>query len=220
MARRDKAVFQQRNKHERIGDCAAPLSAATYNTAMRIAWRKVLPIVQLAAYVLLVWSGCWYRPTWQQWFAAKPSQSSGSVPFYPTWIDGIEPIPEQLAAGLNFPAVAVAALSLVAFDGYLRTGASRDFAMHVLTAIYTPMLWFLIGRRLDGRTRTKIITVSRLRKLLAIIAFAGLLFAASLMLWVLVEGQRYTVTALSFAWILAGIIVIWRRLRQRIPAQP
>ena len=88
--------------------------------------------------------------------------------------------------------------------------------MHVLTAIYTPMLWFLIGRRLDGRTRTKIITVSRLRKLLAIIAFAGLLFAGSLMLWVLVEGQRYTVTALSVAWILAGIIVIWRRLRQPI----
>ena len=72
---------------------------------------------------------------------------------------------------------------------------------------------------MGGRGR-KSSTVSRLRKLLAIIAFAGLLFAASLMLWVLVEGQRYTVTALSFAWILAGIIVIWRRLRQRIPAQP
>lgn len=183
---------------------------------MRIAWRKALPLAQLAAYVLLVWSGCWYRPTWEQWFKARPSQSSEPVPFYPTWIDGIEPIPEQLAAGLNFPAVAGAALSLVPFDEYLRTGASRDFAMHVLTAIYTPLLWILIGKRIDGPGRTKTTTLSRRRKVLAGIALAGLLLAASLMLWVFVEGQRYTVAALSLAWILGGIILIWRRLRQPI----
>lgn len=183
---------------------------------MRIAWRKVLPLAQLAAYMLLVWFGCWYRPTWQRWFVERPSQSSGSAPFYPTWIDGIEPIPEQLAAGLNFPAVAVAAFSLVPFDEYLRTGASRDFAMHVLTAIYTPLLWFLIGKRVDGRASTKTMTLSRRRKTVAVIALAVLLLAASLMLWFFVEGQRYTVTALSLAWILGGIIMIWRRLRQPI----
>jgi hypothetical protein len=141
---------------EFIGNCAA-----TYNRAMRLGWRKVLPLAQLAAYLLLVWSGCWYRPTWERWFQARSSESSQSSGFYPTWIDGVEPVQEQLAAGLNFPAVAVAALSLVPFDDYLRTGVARDFAMHVLTAIYTPLLWFLIGKRLDGQGRTKAASLSR-----------------------------------------------------------
>jgi hypothetical protein len=57
-------------------------------------------------------------------------------------------------AGLNFPAVAVAALSLVPFEDYLRTGASRDLTTHVLTAMYIPVL-FLIGKQLDGRGRMK-----------------------------------------------------------------
>lgn len=183
---------------------------------MRIAWRKVLPLAQLAVYVLLVWFGCWYRPTWEQWFKATPSQSSEPVPFYPDWIDGIEPIPEQAAEGLSFPAGAAASLSLVPFDENLRTGASRDFAMHVLTAIYTPLLWFLIGKRIDGRAGTKTTTLSRSRKALALIALAVLLLVAGLMLWFLVDGQRYTVAALSLAWILGGIVVIWRRLRQPI----
>ena len=180
---------------------------------MRVAWRKVLPLAQLAAYLLLVWTGCWYRPTWERWFQARPSHSSESAGFYPTWIDGIEPVPEQLAAGLNLPAVAVAALSLVPFDGYLRTGASRDFAMHVLTAIYTPVLWFLIGRRIDGRRTTKAVSLSRRRRGVAVVALAGLLLAASLTLWFLAVGQRYTVGSLSLAWILTGIVAIWLRLR-------
>src|SRR5690242_1806739 len=82
---------------------------------MLIPWRKVLPLAQLAAYMLLVWYGCWYRPTWERWFQAKPPQPSESVGFYPTWIDGIEPVPEQLAVGLNLPAVAFAAVSLIPF---------------------------------------------------------------------------------------------------------
>jgi hypothetical protein len=88
-----------------------------------------------------------------------------------------------LAAGLNFPAVAVAALSLLPFDAYLRDGASRDFVMHVLTAIYTPVLWFLIGKRLDGRARTNSTSLSGRRKVLAVAALVGLLLAASMMLW-------------------------------------
>jgi hypothetical protein len=47
------------------------------------------------------------------------------------------------------------------------------------------------------------------RKVLAVVAFAGLLLAASLMLWFFAEGQRYTVAGLSLAWILSGIIAIW-----------
>ena len=179
----------------------------------RMAWRKVLPAAQLAAYLLLVWYGCWYRPTWQHWFRAGSSRSLGSAGFYPTWIDGIEPVPEQLAAGLNFPAVAVAALSLAPFDDYLRTGASKDLAIHVVSAIFIPLLWFLIGKRLDGRGR-KNAAALKSRKALAVVALAALLFAASVILWFFAEGQRYMAGALSLAWIFTGIIATWRRLRR------
>jgi hypothetical protein len=178
-----------------------------------MAWRKVLPVAQLAAYLLLVWYGCWYRPTWQHWFRAGSSRSLESAGFYPTWIDGIEPVPEQLAAGLNFPAVSVAALSLAPFDNYLRTGASKDLAIHVVSAILIPLLWFLIGKRLDGRGR-KNAAALKSRKALAVVALAALLFAASAILWFFAEGQRYTAGALSLAWIFTGIIATWRRLRQ------
>jgi hypothetical protein len=87
-----------------------------------------------------------------------------------------------LAAGVNLPAVALAALSLAPFDDRLRTGASRDLAMHVATAIYIPLLWFLIGKRLDRRRTIRAAPLSKRRKGLALVALAGLILAASLML--------------------------------------
>jgi hypothetical protein len=78
--------------------------------------------------------------------------------------------------------------------------------MHVLTAIYIPLLWFLIGKRLD-RGRMHAASLSKGRKALAVVALAGLLLAARLMLWFFAQGQRYTMAALSLAWILSGIVV-------------
>jgi peptidoglycan/LPS O-acetylase OafA/YrhL len=86
--------------------------------------------------------------------------------------------------------------------------------MHVLTTIYIPLLWFLIGKRLDRRGRMQPASFSKRRKALAVVALAGLFLAAILMLWFFAEGQRYTVAALSFAWIVSGIVAIWLRLRQ------
>jgi len=86
--------------------------------------------------------------------------------------------------------------------------------MHVLTATYTPVLWFLVGKRLDVRARTKGTSRSMRSKVLAVAALAVLFIVGSMMLWFLVEGQRHTVDALTLAWILGGIVAIWLRLRQ------
>ena len=175
--------------------------------------KVLLPVVQLATYLALVWYGCWYRPTWQHWFENWASPASEPTGFYPTWIDGIESLPEQIAAGLNFPAVAAAALSVVPFENRLPTGASRELAMHILTSLYVPFLWYLIGRRIDKRAEMRAGPLSKGIKTLAVAAIAGLLLAGSLMLWSFAEGQRYTMSSLSLLWIVSGLVVIGTRLR-------
>lgn len=170
----------------------------------------MLPLLQLAGYIALVWYGCWYRPTWQHWM----SPSSDPTGFYPNWIDGIEPFAEQLAAGINFPAVVVAALSLLPFDNRLHTGASSELALHVVTAIYVPLLWFLIGKRLDERPGTGAAPLSKSMKAFTITATVALLVAGSWMVWSFGEGQRYTLYGLSFLWIIGGIIALGSRLRR------
>jgi hypothetical protein len=185
-----------------------------YNTRMGWSWRKSLPPLQFTAYILLVWYGCWYRPTWQEWFKNWVSPSSQSTDFYPGWIDGIDPLPEQLAAGLNFPAVVAASLSLAPFRAGFRMGASEDLAMHVVTAIYVPLLWFVIGWWIDARELRKPVPLSSRRKAVAVVALAGLSLATWVMLWAFPEGPRYPMAVLSLAWVLSGIVAICLHLRR------
>jgi hypothetical protein len=170
----------------------------------------MLPLLQLAAYIPLVWYGCWYRPTWQHWM----SPSSDTAGFYPNWIDGIEPFPEQLAAGINSPAMVLAAWSVMPFDHWLASGASIEFAIHVVTALYIPLLWYLIGKRLDERGKRKSPPLSRGRNAVAVVTLVGLLSIAILLVWSFLEGQRYTMVSLSFAWIGCGILAVWFQLRR------
>lgn len=181
----------------------------------RISWRKTLPIAQFAAYILLIWYGCWYRPTWQHWLQKWVSPSSESA-FYPSWIDGIEPVPEQVADGINFPAVIAATLTILPFDDLLHNGASKELAMHVVTAMYVPLLWFLIGKRLDRRTTIKANLVSKRMRALSVVAMVGLLLAGILMPWAFSEGQRYAMSGLALFWIIGGIVAIrWQLCQPR-----
>ncbi len=181
---------------------------------LRAEWRKILPVFQLAAYLALVWYGCWYRPTWQHWFKNWASPSLAQTGFYPAWVDGIESLPEQIASGLNFPAVAAAALSVVPFENRLSTGASRELAMHILAALYIPLLWYLIGRWIDKRAGMSTGPLSRGIKTLAVSGLVGLLLLGILLLWSFIEGQRYTMSSLSLLWIVSGLVVIGTRLRR------
>ena len=180
-----------------------------------VGWRKVLPIVQFVTYLLLVWYGCWYRPTWQHWFENWVSPAPEETGFYPTWIDGIESLPEQIAAGLNFPSVAAAALTVVPLENQLSTGASRELALHLLTSLYIPFLWYLIGRGIDKRAEARAALLKG-RRAFVVSAIAGLLLVGVLMVWSFAEGQRYTMSSLSLLWIVSALVVIGSRLRHSL----
>jgi hypothetical protein len=99
---------------------------------MRLAeWRKVFPVFN--SRLIRCWSGTavGIGPHGNIGLRTGRHLHQKTTGFYPTWIDGIESLPEQIAAGLNFPAVAAAALSIVPFENQLRTGASRELAMHI-----------------------------------------------------------------------------------------
>jgi hypothetical protein len=142
------------------------------------------------------------------------SRSSKSTGFYPNWIDGIEPLPEQVAAGINFPAVVVAAWSVMPFDDWLRSGASRELVLHVVAAIYIPLLWYVVGKRLDERGKRKSAPLSKGRKAVALVTLVGVLGIAIFLVGVILDGQRYALVGLSFAWIVCGILAACFRLRE------
>jgi hypothetical protein len=183
-------------------------------------WRTVLPVVQVATYVSLVWYGCWYRPTWQYWFHRWASRSTESTGFNPTWIDGVESFPEQLAAGINFPAALVAAISLLPFRDLLRTGASSELAMHLVTALYVPLVWYWVGKRLDEGFKVKSLPASQGGSVVAVVCLVALLCVAAVMTWSLVEGQRYTAMGLSLVWIGYAIFVVSFSLRRNLNRLP
>jgi hypothetical protein len=120
----------------------------------RVPYQIILPVVQLALYLVLVWLGCYYRPTWQaqfqHWIAPRPA--ADTVGWDPVWIDGPPSLAEQIAFGINTPAALASSLVLVPFGSFLHNGASRELAAHTTTAILIPALGFFIGRRLERQS--------------------------------------------------------------------
>ena len=170
----------------------------------RIKWRSVLPVVQLALYLMLVWYGCWYRPTWQQWFWNWISPHPESTAW--AWIDGIESFPEQLAAGLNFPAAFLATLVLIPFEGKLNTGASIELTLHIVTVIFIPPLWYLVGKDLDARKKVKAVRGLEARKIIALTRLVSVALIGIFILAVYLIRGRSTVNGLALAWIVYGVM--------------
>lgn len=177
--------------------------------------RSSLALCHLVAYLVLVWYGCWYRPTWQHWLQSRNDLPSDTV--YPAWIDGVESIPEQIAAGLNAPAVALAAVSLVPFETVLNTGASQELALHTLTAMYVPCLWYVIGKGIDARAQFRATAVSARAKALSLATIIGISAVGLVLLWSFAAGQRYVTCSLSMVWIIAAIMLLSARLHRSQP---
>jgi len=186
----------------------------------RIAYRILLPLVQLALYLMLIWYGCYYRPTWQSqlqnWIAPRPAVAGG---WDPTWIDGPPSLAEQVALGINAPAVFASMLILIPFDSLFHNGASRELAAHITAAFLIPVLWYLIGRRFDRRTGVpacpstvgKVLTVAGLAVAgLAVAALVAILIAVSL---VVRFGELLAGRLLILAWAIVGALVSSRTIR-------
>ena len=178
----------------------------------RVQWRKVLPTVQLVAYIALVWYGCPYRRTWQAWLTP---QSQSSENWQPKWIDGPPSPAEQIALGLNFPAVLSTGL-LVPFDSGLRDGASKELAEHVVMAVFVPLLWFMVGKRLDQRDRPPSVRPSLTARVLVWVGLVVAIGTAVLMIVALLRrfGEIVLGRILTLAWAAFGI-VLWSRAVRR-----
>jgi hypothetical protein len=188
----------------------------------RIAYRFVLPPVQLALYLVLVWHGCNYRLVWQdrceRWIA--PHAPIGDR-WDPTWIDGPASVAEQLAEGIDAPAALGGALALAplvsAFRSAFRDGASRELASHAATALFVPFLWYLIGRRLDRRR----IVHNPPTVVEKVATVAGLVMAALVTVPIVGSiiltfrfGELLVGRLLILAWAIGGILVASSGIRR------
>jgi hypothetical protein len=184
---------------------------------VRIPYRRTLPVIQLAVYLLLLWFGCIYRPTWQsrmrQWAAPRTAVAKDDWDL--EWADGPTSIAEQAAFGINAPAALAAMLITAPFDSRLHSGVSRELMEHLTTAFCVPVLWFLIGRRFDRRPADPA-CLSLFRKVLTVAGLTVAALVALLMAVLLIAqfGEFVTGRLFILAWALIGARAALTRIRQ------
>jgi hypothetical protein len=204
---------------ERAFGCSmrAPWDRPTISYMSHAGYRRLLPVTQLLLFVLLIWFGCPYRVAWESWLNPR-----GTDDWYPAFIDGTPTVKEQLAEGLNYPAT-LSTLLLIPVQHRLRTGAARELADHLTTVVFVPILWYLIGRRIDRR---RVLSVGKASPSLIEKAFAisGVVVLAVLATAILVA-TVFSFGALDYivlrvfmlAWLATGILVLSRRIRDWRP---
>jgi hypothetical protein len=185
-------------------------------TLHRIIWRKILPSAQLALYLLLIWYGCPYWQTWQNRLGHWMMPTSvGAHEFDMAWIDGPLSSAEQLALGINAPMTLAALVILIPFESLFHDGASRALAMYTITALSIPILWYLIGRRLETRTIVRA-HFSKARKILTVwgLASAALLLALQIADALIFRfGEMLVGRLLILGWSITGILVFSQSIR-------
>ena len=188
---------------------------AASGSPSRIGYRRILPVIQGMVYLLLVWYGCMYRPTWQsefrQWLNPEPPVAGG---WDPVWIDGPPSVAEQVALGMNAPAVFASLLLLAPFDSLLHNGASKELAAHTLAMFMVPVMWYFIGRKLDRSaplaTRPSIVTKSVTVATMILSSVIAVLIAVSLAVRVT---EMLFGRLLILAWAICGISFAVYRIR-------
>jgi len=121
----------------------------------RVAWRRVLPVVQLALFLTSLGAGCPYIRSILSTYFLHETSANGTE-FYPEWIDGPPTALEQLGYGLSFPATITADTLSSVVIGHVpalaRTGLYRELTRHALAAIAVCVFWYFIGWFIDWRT--------------------------------------------------------------------
>ena len=187
--------------------------AAAYTRCVgRLGYRTVLPVLQLLLFTSLTWFACPYRTTWECW--RHPENTAG---WCAEFIYETPPFLEQLAEGLYYPATLPGEL-LIPFNKTLRSGAAQELAQHLATAVFIPIVWFLIGRAIDRRRvrQSNILLPSMFQKMLTTLTIvilgilSGVITVAIVRLGVL---EFSILRVLVLAWLATGITVFSRRVR-------
>jgi hypothetical protein len=129
------------------------------------------------------------------------------------------PWQEQIATGLNFPAI-LAELPLSIVEGIPDSGASHELASHVVTALCIPVLWYAVGRRIDQLVFPNRRPQSLLSKVAFVTAFAvSIMLAAMDLVSIFIGPNDYLILKFfALAWLLAGIKVAHGGVRPRARA--
>ena len=194
-------------KREIQARCTDAGAASQHAPMRRIPYRIVLPVIQLALYLVLIWYGCCNRPLW--WQLHPRWEEIGD-----DWCTGYRSIAEQVAIGINMPAELVLALILAPFDSRFDNWAPREFAEHIATALLIPVFWFFIAKGLEPR-RTIPANHSAVRKASAFVALVVVALVATVATGSLVRHIEYepVLHALILAWGIGGIVVSVRQIR-------
>jgi hypothetical protein len=115
----------------------------------RLGFRRILPVAQLALYLLLVFLGA---ATYQHGMPRQQARLHLAAvqlnPAHPQIQTAAEPIEWRLATLLNFPAIGCGAALMSAIGKQ-----ESELYLLLLSLPFIPLLWTLIGRWLDHQLR-------------------------------------------------------------------
>ena len=168
----------------------------------RIGYRHLLPPFALVVYAALVWFGC---PDVGQW-------RRGAVP--ECSMAGWSPA-DQAAYGLNLPAVVAWSLVDPLVQPRERWTCVRGaLIQHFGTGLLAPVLWYLVGRRVDRWNELRTRPYGRGGRIAARVGVSALAAACLIVVGVVLIGVGdMTYGLFQLAWALFGLTVIVSRLR-------
>jgi hypothetical protein len=119
----------------------------------RLGFRRVLPVVQIALYVALIWPECVYLYRASSWRTASTLQlvlwqEGEGMEFHPIYIDRATPVRVTLAVLLNFPAVFPVGMALSLF---LPSGPTGQLVVLWASLPCIFFLWYAVGLWIDRR---------------------------------------------------------------------
>ncbi len=183
----------------------------------RIGYRRMFPFVALLLYAGLIWFGCPYIWLDRHLAGAKPTTSTDTEPewdLHCLWTT--MPISEQLANGLNLPAVLAASVLEPLRDRMHLVCREAEYFGHAATGLFVPLLWYIVGWQIDKRGSPRIRRRTRLRKLLVyagilIVLVAAVLVTAS---FFLTPGEFLVMRVSALGWVCLGACALFVRVRR------
>jgi len=181
----------------------------------RMGYRRTLPLVAFGTYAALIWFGCPYIRLAGESAHAAP-RGEGTLGWNPSCMDFVPPAAEQLAYGLNAPAMVAAPLFDPLINRMHPTCRQSEYFDHAVIGLFVPFLWYFIGRLADNGDSARFRSCIRAHKVWACLgvfvlsAFATLIGAS----FFLTSPLDYLVLRVCMlGWIGLGVFTLLAGMR-------
>jgi hypothetical protein len=132
----------------------------------RMGYRRTLPLVAFGTYAALIWFGCPYIRLAGESAHAAP-RGEGTLGWNPSCMDFVPPAAEQLAYGLNAPAMVAAPLFDPLINRMHPTCRQTEYFEYAATGLFVLFLWYFIGRLAGNRDSARFSSYTRAHKVWA-----------------------------------------------------